>query len=141
MAPDSSTKGGVGTVSHQVPDIKRREAGQMIVRQDQVEFLRLQGVADLLQTVHGRERAGQLTALEAQACQRLICDRVFNMEDFQGLIPELNIAKEAIIGYILEHRGLLSSGRGSVVTRDGLLIGSFRGAWRQGRHDGFTQLE
>jgi hypothetical protein len=105
MAPDSSTKGGIGTGSHQVPDVESREAGQMIVRQNQVEILCLQGALYLLQTVHGRERAGQLPALEAQACQSLICDRVFNMKDFQGLIPELHIAKDAIIGYILEHRG------------------------------------
>ena len=75
----------------------------MVVRQNQVEILCLKGVAYLLQTVHGRERAGQLPALETQACQSLICDRVFNMQDVQGLFRYECIAKSAIIGYILEH--------------------------------------
>ena len=77
---------GVGAGANQFPDIQRREAGQVVVRQNQVERLFLQSVFDSGQSVYRREGAGQRSALETQPRQGLICDRVFNMEDFHVLI-------------------------------------------------------
>ena len=94
---------GIRAVAYQLPYIQGRKAGQVVVRQNQIKDLALQRAAHILQAIDRRDLAGQLCLPEAEPGQGLICDRVFNMKDFQGLIRSLHIAKGAIIGYILEH--------------------------------------
>ena len=93
-----------GLAANQLPGIQRREAGQVVVGQDEVECLVVQRSCGIIERVDHDNLADQPAAQQAQPRQRLVGGGILDVQYAQGLVRWSGIPGGAIMRYILEHK-------------------------------------
>jgi len=81
-----------------VSSVERGEAGEPVVSQNHVEALRGEGALEVRQRVHLLQRAFDARAAQRQARERVVCRRVFEVQNIQGWARCCAVHKRAIIG-------------------------------------------